>query len=138
MNWHDLDLQPGARKLRDFGFMLAVAAMGAAIWQGVGRHRPVIMLLVGLFACLSGNAALFRPALLLPLYRVLTVATFPLGWVSSRLILAVVFYVVFCPIGLVMRMIGRDRLGRRFDREATTYWEPKTVSDDPADYLRQF
>src|SRR5258706_9681784 len=116
MNWHDLDLQPGARKLRDFGLVLLVVAIGAAIWQGVVHTRQVVMLVVGLFAFLSGIAALFRPALLFPLYRVLTVATFPVGWVSSRLILAIAFYVVFWPFGLVMRLIGRDRLGRRFDR----------------------
>jgi hypothetical protein len=138
MNWHDLDLQPGARKLRDFGLVLMFVAAGATVWQGIVRHRPVVMLLLGLFAFLSGIAALLRPALLLPLYRVLTVATFPLGWLSSRLILAVAFYVVFCPFGLVMRLIRRDRMGRRFDPEAATYWEPKTVSNDPADYLRQF
>jgi hypothetical protein len=138
MNWHDLDLQPDARKLRDFGLVLLAAATGAAIWQGLVRDRHVVMLLLGLLAFLSGLAAMLRPALLLPLYRVLTVATFPLGWVSSRLILAIAFYVVFCPFGLVMRLIGRDRMRRRFDREASTYWEPKTVPNDPADYLRQF
>lgn len=138
MDWHDLDLQPDARKLRDFGLVLLAVATGAAIWQGVVRDRHLVMLLLGLFAFLSGIAALLRPALLLPLYRVLTVATFPLGWVTSRLILAIAFYMVFCPIGLVMRLIGRDRMRRRFDREAATYWEPKTPPDDPAGYLRQF
>jgi hypothetical protein len=50
----------------------------------------------------------------------------------------VVFYLVFTPVGLVMRLLGRDPLQRRFDREAGTYWvdhvEPRSVEE----YFRQY
>ena len=32
------------------------------------------------------------------------------------------FFLVITPIGLVMRLTGKDFLARRFDRAATSYW----------------
>jgi hypothetical protein len=40
-------------------------------------------------------------------------------------IIAVLFYAVFTPIGLVMRLIGRDPLGLRLERDTASYWLPR-------------
>ena len=40
----------------------------------------------------------------------------------SPVLMAVLFYSTLTPIGLVLRLFGRDLLGLRFDRAAATYW----------------
>ena len=46
-----------------------------------------------------------------------------LGWINSRLLLSLLFFVVITPYGLLQRLVGRDRLGRRWHR-ATPVWTP--------------
>ena len=44
-----------------------------------------------------------------------------LGWVNTRILMTLMFYAVFTPAALVMRMIGRDAMTRRLDSSATSY-----------------
>ncbi len=44
-----------------------------------------------------------------------------LGWINTRIILGVIFFVLITPIGLVRRLLGKDTLGLTFDKNATTY-----------------
>jgi hypothetical protein len=59
--------------------------------------------------------------------------------VVSHVVLAIVYYLVVTPIGLVMRLVGYDAMKRRFDGEATTYWvhRPDNAADAKS-YFRQF
>ncbi|MCI0557030.1 MAG: SxtJ family membrane protein, partial [Nitrososphaera sp.] len=44
-----------------------------------------------------------------------------LGWINSRIILGFIFYVMILPIGLIMRLFGRDPMRRRFENRASSY-----------------
>ena len=46
-----------------------------------------------------------------------------LGWVNSRILLSLLFFVVITPYGALQRLVGRDRLGRRWHR-APPAWTP--------------
>ena len=65
-------------------------------------------------------------------------AIFPIGWVVSHLAMAAVYYVAVTPIGLVMRLVGRDPMERQLDRERATYWVERTRDGDADRYFRQF
>jgi hypothetical protein len=55
------------------------------------------------------------------------------------LLLTLAFYLVFAPFGIVMRMLGKDPLHRRFEPEAATYWEARNDGPFDADRLtRQY
>ena len=63
----------------------------------------------------------------------------PIGWVVSHLALGIIYYGIFTPVALVFRLMGRDPLNRRLDRQASTYWEPyEPDRGGKARYLRQF
>ena len=49
---------------------------------------------------------------------------YPIGWVVSHLLLAIVYYLVLTPIGLVMRLFGGDPMHRGFDRSAKLLVRP--------------
>jgi hypothetical protein len=65
-------------------------------------------------------------------------AAYPIGWIVSHALIAVVYYLVVTPLGLAIRLAGRDPLERRFDRQASTYWTPRKPPADPGQYFRQF
>lgn len=91
-------------------------------------------------AGLTLAAALFSPD------RAYARITWLIGFVAtgigvgmSWLLLTPLYYLFFAPFGLLFRRGAADRLERRFDRSAPTYWKRRAVeSPSPADYERQF
>jgi len=56
----------------------------------------------------------------------------------SHLVMAIIFYGVLTPIGLAMRLGGRDPLHRKFDRAAGSYWVDRRRPADVKRYFKQF
>jgi len=84
-------------------------------------------------------AGIACPRAIKPAWIGLMTITFPIGWVVSHILLAGIFYLLIFPIGLVLRLMGKDPLSRRFDPEAKTYWVERRKEERPVqDYFRQF
>jgi hypothetical protein len=66
-------------------------------------------------------AALIVPRALGPINRAWIRVGMVLGWINSRIILGLVFFLMFTPVAIVMRMVGRDAMNRKFDPDAKTY-----------------
>jgi len=73
-----------------------------------------------------------------PIYLGWSYATYPLGWLLSHAVLAITYYLVLTPIGLLMRLFRRDAMGRRCDGQARTYWIERQADRGPAGYFKQF
>ena len=67
--------------------------------------------------------ALVVPAALRPVYKVWMRFAEALGWVNTRIILGLIFYVIFFPFGLVMRVFN-DPMKRKLDQSAQSYRSP--------------
>lgn len=127
---------PSDRQLRQFGLVALVALpLAGWVWGGVGTGLFCATIAAGALAAVVG---LVCPRLLKPLFLALSLAAAPIGLIVSELAMLLIFVVVFLPIGLVFRLLGRDPLARRLDRQAASYWEPKKPSAGPASYLRQW
>jgi len=77
--------------------------------------------------------AILRPQSLAHLNRWWTRFGLLLGHIVSPVALAIVYYLAIVPVGLFMRLFGKDTLGLRFDSSASTYWvirDPKARSDE--------
>lgn len=62
-----------------------------------------------------------------------------LGWVSTKVVLSIFFYLVLTPTGLLMRLFGKDLLDKRIDRSAKSYWKRRDMSKyDPKHAARTF
>jgi hypothetical protein len=115
------------------GFTLILAAL--FYWRTGSARGPRYILAVGL--ALTAVYWLIPP-LKRYVYLAFNYAAFPIGYVVSHVILAATYYLVITPIGLLMRLLGRDPMQRTFDRAAPTYWLPRVQSQNPATYFRQF
>jgi hypothetical protein len=124
---------PQPRQLRQFA-AIALVVLPCIAWLWGSQQIGWTLAGAGMFIAGLGLA---YPATVKPLYLALGAVALPIGWVVGEVLLAVVYYLVFVPVGLAMRTIGRDPLQRRFDREAATYWQPKKPPASPSSYLRQ-
>ena len=64
--------------------------------------------------------ALVQPVSLNPVYKSWMKIGLVLGWINTRIILSIMFYAIFLPIGLVMRIFGVDLLKRKLE-DTNTY-----------------
>ncbi len=67
-------------------------------------------------------AALAVPIVVKPVFILFLYIAHVLGWVMTRLILSVLFYLVITPIGLILKLFGKKFLDMKFSREKESYW----------------
>jgi|SRR5215471_287124 len=84
---------------------------------------------------LLAAAGLIAPSAIRPCYLMLIRVTYPIGWCMSHLVLAAMYFLVFTPIGFLVRTF-RDPMERKFDRSACTYYTPRSGFDKTR-YFRQ-
>ncbi len=134
----EIDRNPSQKTLRWGGLLMLLffGLIGGVVFLKT-RNLTTPAVLWGVGAVLS---ALYYavPGLRRPLYLGWMYAALPIGWVISHLVLAVVYYLVLTPIGLVMRLFGWDPMNRRPDPSTTSYWVAHQPAADRARYFRQF
>jgi hypothetical protein len=138
MRWSDISFDPPLKTLRQFAGIWLVFFGGWAVHQGVMRGHAVAGAILGIAALTIGLLGLIRPAAVRPIYVGWMVLAFPIGWTVSFLILALVYFGLFTPIGLVFRLIGRDALARTRRVGAPTYWMPKPAPTSLRSYFHQY
>lgn len=68
----------------------------------------------------------------------LLVITYPVGFIVSHLILAVLYFAILTPIGLCARLFGYDPMRRSFKEGQTSYWIERNNSRSSKSYFRQY
>ena len=126
------------RRERSFGFLVGgtFVALGSW-WVFRDKFRSVApwALALGLALVVLGAAA---PSWLVGPRRAWMALAEKIGWVMTRVILAVVYYIVLTPIGAIRRLTGADPLRRRRARSGSS-WDPyPTRHLDPRHYEKSF
>lgn len=137
MKWSELPLQPTPRTLRQFAAAWLVFFLAAASYQMLVRGRPTAGYVLGAIA-LIGLGGVVRPPAVRWLFIGATVVAFPIGWVVTQVILAVMFYLILTPLALVFRWRGRDELQLRRKPGQSSFWITRDQPPDAGRYLKQF
>jgi hypothetical protein len=137
-----IDWNPDAKTMRKFGIstMLGCAAIGAFLYFGIwpaAKPSTGFGAFIWIAGALTGVTALLGPRIGKPLYCIWMGIGYVVGNIVSRLVLAMVFYLLITPMGLVMRLIGRDPLQLR-KKEAETFWQDIPQANEDGRYERQF
>jgi hypothetical protein len=135
----EINWQPSRRELRQFAgiwFPACFALVGFWAFRKTGA-LPLAGAIWGAGAAAS-LVAFFVPAVARWLWIVWMCAAFPIGWTVSHVLMGVIYYLVVTPIGWLLRLAGRDSMGRKFDRAAATYWAPHRPPETTDSYFRQF
>lgn len=133
----EIDRYPSRGRLNAFGlaWLVFVGAAGAMLWRRFGPMAG------GVVCAAAGGVPLagwLSPRFMRWVYLGLCYATWPVGVVVSFVVLAGVYYLVFTPIGLAMRLCGYDPMRRRLDRGASSYWQRRQAADKMSRYFDSF
>jgi hypothetical protein len=138
VNWHpDLAARRKFAVSLIIGFPILAAVLATITRVSTHAWKPgfVWLAVIGLTA---GVVLWLLPQIARPFYVVWYFLGCCAGIVVGNVLFSAFYYLVMTPIGLVMRLGGRDPLGRRFDRGTVTYWRDAEKGIDPARYYRQF
>ncbi|HUG18283.1 MAG TPA: hypothetical protein VMM56_04860 [Planctomycetaceae bacterium] len=130
LNWN-----PEDRQLKQFGMLSLVLFpfvtwIWGASWSAIG-----IAAVIGAFFATIGTAA---PQVLKPVFLGLSLILMPIGIVVGEILLFLAYVTVIVPIGIIFRLMGRDRLQLKFDRECESYWQDKHLPTSPSRYYQQY
>ncbi|THB72673.1 MAG: hypothetical protein D6B25_16365 [Desulfobulbaceae bacterium] len=130
-------IKSGRRELRNFGIVIGLVLFGIGFWllyKQVGSYQ--------LFFSAGGVILVLGfvlPSVLKPLYWPWMILAVLLGWVMTRVILSVIFFLVITPIGLVARISGSLGFERSPQPEQDSYWCNLPVQQtDPAENEKQY
>lgn len=105
------------------GFSLSALFLLGGVWPIITHHSPKLWsFFVALVLFLLSIAA---PQALRPANWLLTRLGFLMSRITNPILMGVLFYAVFTPMGVVIRLLGKDLLDLHPDPNATTYWKSR-------------
>jgi hypothetical protein len=122
---------------RALGVVFAVVLTIGAVWPLLrGNQIRGWCLAVGaIFLAL----ALLRPRTLAPVNKLWLMLGLALHACISPVVMALLYYTTVTPVGLLLRLLGKDVLRLRIDRASPTYWiERQPPGPAPDTMRRQF
>lgn len=128
-----MDKAATPRQLRSFGLIVGGVFSLLGVWPAVVHGLPLRAWALGLGGILIAPA-LVLPALLRWPYRAWMAVGRVLGWINSRIILSIFFYVILTPVGILFRILGKDPMRRRYDPAAGSYRQARKAR--PASHMR--
>ncbi len=130
-------IKSGIRELREFGVVMgAILIVFADVAMLRGKAFGPYVLGIGLVFALLG---LMAPAILKPLQKAWMGLGIVLGFFASRIILSIIFFGVITPIGLLMKLSGKDILDEHIEKSKASYWHQRPdVLRPKASYENQY
>ena len=111
---------------RNFGLVFFIVFLIVSIWP-LTYDEPVrfwSVIISSVFLILG----LMNSKLLTPLNKLWFKFGMILGAIVSPVVMGVVFFLVVTPIGLIMKIMGKDLLNKKYDNKKSTYWIKRDTS----------
>ena len=121
---------------RKFGLIMGLIFLLIGGWPSLKGQ-----LAIGLLIYLGGGVlgiALFFPYILAPFYFIWMKIGDVLGWINSRIILSLIFFGLFTPLSLLLKLFKKDLLYLNLDTNTSSYWEKPIRSDHKRKMKFQF
>jgi hypothetical protein len=114
------NIRSSKRDLRNFGITVGIALIvlgGTLYW--LEKALFLFFLIPGLVVFLCG---LLAPFILKPMQKVWMTFAVIIGWLMTRVILSVLFYIVITSIGLISKLLNKKYLDMKIDESQKSYW----------------
>ena len=111
---------------RSFGLVFFLVFLAISLWplthEGQIRIWSIVITIVFLVL------GLMNSKLLTPLNRLWFKFGMFLGAIVAPFVMSAVFFLVVTPIGIVMKIMGKDLLKKKYDKKKKTYWIKRDTS----------
>jgi multisubunit Na+/H+ antiporter MnhG subunit len=134
-----INRHPTRKQLNQFGLIWLgfMTFFGAVAWFKLDMPKTATGLWVA--AVVVPVIGWLLPSFMRLVFLGMSYAAWPIGFVVSHVVLALVYYLVMTPIGLAMRVVGYDPMNRRRDvSDESTWVERDSGTRGPESYFRQF
>ena len=135
----DVNWNPNRKDLRVFGIGALVATSILSVLLHFRKDLPIkwaaAIVAFGLIIFIS---TLILPKLARIIYVVMVAVAFPIGMLLSFVLMALFYYLILTPIGLVFRLMGRDLLDLKYKKTAQSYWVKRRPPKSLKRYFHQF
>ncbi len=118
--WKD---EPNQKQLRQFLFIIGLAILAGLTWALIKGNSRITLLFSALLIFLFWGW-LWQP-LLIFFYRIWMSLSHLMGSLMSRFILTMIFFLIFTPIGLILRISGKRPLDLKLEKQTNSYWQPR-------------
>ena len=132
MNFKELQL-PSNKK---FGRFFSTVFLLLTIYFYFVGYITFLVVSISLFL-LTVIITLTKPSLLSPFNRFWMLIGFIIGRVVSPIVLGIIFFLVFSPIAIIMRLFGRDELNLK-SKNADTFWKIRSDKIKQESYKNQY
>lgn len=128
----NVDVKIGSE--RNFGITFSIVFALIGIWPLLsdGGVRPILIMVSFGFLAL----AFLAPRVLRIPNRLWFKLGLLLGAIMAPIVMALVYVTTFVPMGLILRLLGKDLLNMKLEPDQTSYWIERT--DDPQSMKNQF
>lgn len=131
------NIKSGKSDFRKFGITMGIVLIlfgGLFLWHD--KDYYIYLFIIAAAFIILGLAV---PFVLKPIHKVWMTISIILGWIMTRVILSILFYLVVTPTSWLARLFGKQFLDLKIDKNARSYWIPKKeLKLNKADYERQF
>lgn len=122
VNEEVIRLNTSQKSLRKFGILVGIVFSLLSSWMAYKNQYAVVRLIIGTIGVLLLSFGLVLPKVLKPVYKIWMGSAFAMGWVVSRAILLVAFFVLITPLGVAGRMFGKQFLDIKKNDQRENYW----------------
>lgn len=128
--------EPNERKeLKRFGIILGFILLAIGLIQTLtGNSFSRYFLVSGAMIVFWG---IYFQSVLRPVYKIWMKIGFVLGWITSRIILIILFYLIITPIGIIGRVFGKQFIITRPDRKRHSYWHKRETGTQSRESLEK-
>ena len=105
---------------RNFGLIFFIVFLIVGLWP-LTYENPIRIWLV-IISMVFLILGLMNSKLLTPLNKLWFKFGMILGAIVAPIVMGFIFFLVVTPIGLVMRIMGKDLLNKKYDKKKNTYW----------------
>ena len=139
MKWNQISSSATIKQIRQFGLLVGIVLVAVGCWQLYHQIYPIMRIILWSIGGFLFAGGLLWPQILKPLYVFWMLLAHMLSWVNTRIILGVIFYLIFTPIALVMRIAQRDGLQKKINKNTSSYWTQRTAPENIKEHFeRQF
>ena len=131
------NIKETAGDLKKFGITVgSVLCLFAILLFWKQKDSSIYFSIIGGLLILTG---LIKPAILKPLNKAWMTLAILMGWVMTRVILIILFYIVLTPTAFFAKIFKKQFLDLEIDKSKNSYWEIREKKDfSPEDYEKQF
>lgn len=129
------NIKSGKRDLLKFGLTMGIVLglLGGFTWWRGKEYCYYFLIISAIFFFFTFTF----PSVLKPVNKLWMTLAILMSWFMTRLILCILFYLGITPMSFFTRLIGKDFLGLKINRDTTkTYWIPK--EKNKVNYEKQF